>query len=437
MNSKQYIFEVTKYIRAKDAQNAVEYELQHHLQSAIKAWQEKGYSFEQAEQKAIAAMGSPSQLGKTMNQIHRPKWDWWLMSALLFLFAASLIPIFSIDFDEHYGINMTTYFLENKLFQLLVAFGCIIACIYFDYRILQKRSRLIYVVAISLLMMMAFSPNLIVNGEAMLKFGPIKIVAWTVIPLFFISFSAFFSERQWRGWQLAFIAVIPLLLFMRLPNLPVAIIYLTLLAVLFTFSYMPRHIKRNVWLLVGGMSIVFIGYAIYAFNYLLAPYQTARLAAFLHPERFAQNEGYIILQLREALSHVQLFGAHTIYSIPQAHTDFAFIQLLLSVGYVGGGLVLAAILFISIRIVWQAYNMPFTFGKLLLISACTIYSTQSIYSICMVFGLLPLASFPLPFISYGFTSIFVNSLLIGIALSVYRKKYYLQATPSTRTIKTY
>ena len=66
--------------------------------------------------------------------------------------------------------------------------------------------------------------------------------------------------------------------------------------------------------------------------------------------------------------------------------------------------------------------MPQSFGKLLVVAAVTLYSVQSIYSIFMVFGLLPLVSIPLPFISYGMTPLLLNAILIGLVLSVYRRK---------------
>ena len=68
MSSKQFLQQVTSYIRSKEARSHVEQELQQHMDHSTKAWISKGYSREEAEQKAISEMGSASQLGKSMDK---------------------------------------------------------------------------------------------------------------------------------------------------------------------------------------------------------------------------------------------------------------------------------------------------------------------------------------------------------------------------------
>jgi cell division protein FtsW (lipid II flippase) len=62
------------------------------------------------------------------------------------------------------------------------------------------------------------------------------------------------------------------------------------------------------------------------------------------------------------------------------------------------------------------------FGKQLILGVCSLLSIQFIYNVGMILGLLPIISMSLPFISYGLTPTVMNSLLIGIVLSVYRRK---------------
>ena len=73
MSSDKFLKQVMSYIRSKEARAYVHEELKQHMEHSKWAWQKKGYSAEDAEQKAIEEMGSPSQIGKSMDKIHRPK----------------------------------------------------------------------------------------------------------------------------------------------------------------------------------------------------------------------------------------------------------------------------------------------------------------------------------------------------------------------------
>lgn len=427
MSSKQFLQQVTSYIRSKEARSHVEQELQQHMDHSTKAWISKGYSREEAEQKAISEMGSASQLGKSMDKIHRPKWDFWIIGAVLLLVAASFVPILTVDFSEIFGQEMNAYFVQNKIIHIVLAIGIIVALMFIDYRKLQRFSLPIYGVAILLFVMMLLIPNTTRNGEAMFRVGPIFIQAWTVLPLLLVAFAGFFTDRKWKLWQLTGLFLLPLYFIMKLPNLAVALLYMVVVAVLFSFSHFARKVKQTVFGVVGAINVAFILYSIYAYHYLLEPYQTVRIAAFLNPDLYATTEGYVMLQMKAALAGAGWFGAETVLKIPEAYTDYALIQLIQVYGYVAGIAVIAIILGIALRILWHARTMPQSFGKLLVIAAVTLYSVQSLYSILMVFGLLPLAGVPLPFISYGMTPLLLNAILIGLVLSVYRRKTYMMA----------
>lgn len=425
MSNKQFLQQVTSYIRSKEARDYVEEELQHHLLQSKQAWMNKGYSPKEAEQKSIAEMGSASQLGKSMDKIHRPKWDFWLISGVIMLIVVSFVPILTTDFNQQFGADMTRYFVEYKVVHIVLAIALMAMLMFIDYRKLQRLSMLIYGVALMLLIVLLFMPNIFFNGEAMFKIGPILIRAWTVLPLLLVAFAGFFTEYKLKGWQLTGLFILPLFFFMMLPNLTVTLLYIAVVAVLFSFSYFTRKAKRNVFLVVGGIGLTVLAYSVFAYHYLLAPYQKVRIAAFLHPELYADSAGYMMLHLKTVLAAASWFGTETNYYVPEAHTDFVLVQLIQAYGYVAGISVIIVIFAIALRILWMVGTMPQSFGKLLVIAAVTLYCCQSIYSIFMVFGFLPLTGVPLPFISYGITPLLLNAFLIGLVLSVYRRKTYI------------
>ncbi|MBB4824790.1 cell division protein FtsW (lipid II flippase) [Sporosarcina luteola] len=425
MSSKQFLQQVTSHIRSKEARSYVEEELKHHLTQSTQGWVNKGYSPIEAEEKAIAEMGSASQLGKSMDKLHRPKWDFWLIGAVLLLIAASFAPILTTDFTQPYGPNMTGYFVKNKIIHILLAIAGIAAIMYFDYRKLQRYSLLIYGGALLLLFVLWFMPNGFIYGKAVYQIGPVRFHAWMALPLLLVAFAGFFTERKWKGWQLTGFILAPLYLFMKLSNLTVTLLYVGVVAVLFSFSYFSRKVKLYVCLAVGSILMAIAAFSVYAYHYVGVSYQTVRIAAFLHPELYADTAGYVILQLKKALAGASWFGAGTNYYVPEAHTDYALVQLIQSYGYVAGIAIITMMLVVALRILWLVRTMPQSFGKLLVLGAVTLYSCQSIYSIFMVFGILPIISMPLPFISYGTISILLNAILIGLVLSVYRRKAYI------------
>lgn len=426
MSIKEFLQQVTSYIRSKEARSYVEEELHHHLTKSKQAWVKSGYSPIEAEQKAIAEMGSASQIGKSMDKIHRPKWDFWLIGAVLLLIAVSITPILTTDFSHRFGVDMTGYFVKNKIIHIILAVAGIAVIMYFDYRKLQRYSMSFYRGALLLLIVLWAMPNIFVNGEAMYKIGPIRFQAWMSLPLLLLAFAGFFTERKRKGWKLTGLFLLPLFLFMMLGSLSVALLYMAVMAVLFSFSYFNRKVKLIVFLIVGGMGLAIAAFSVYAYHYLLEPYQTVRIRAFLHPELYADSAGYMMLQLNEALARAGWFGADKLHYIPEAHTDYALVQLIQSHGYVAGIAVIGIILAVALRILRLVTTMPQSFGKLLVIAAGTLYSCQSIYSVLMVFGFLPLTGVPLPFISYGITPLLINAFLIGLVLSVYRRKAFIE-----------
>lgn len=97
MQSESFLRKVTAFIRSKEAQVHVYDELKQHLEHSKIAWMKKGYTAEEAERKAIEEMGSPSEIGKSMDKIHRPKVDWLLIGLVAILLGTSFIPIVTFD----------------------------------------------------------------------------------------------------------------------------------------------------------------------------------------------------------------------------------------------------------------------------------------------------------------------------------------------------
>ena len=169
---------------------------------------------------------------------------------------------------------------------------------------------------------------------------------------------------------------------------------------------------------------------------LLKDYQKARLIMFLDPEQDPLGGGYHLIQSRIAIGAGQLWGQGwergtqtQLDFIPEQHTDFIFSAVGEEFGFVGCILLLLAFWLVCIRLVWIASTARDNFGSLLAIGVLTIVAFQTIINISMTIGLAPITGIPLPWMSYGRSSLISSFISLGLVESVanYRE-------PKTRKI---
>jgi cell division protein FtsW len=157
---------------------------------------------------------------------------------------------------------------------------------------------------------------------------------------------------------------------------------------------------------------------------LLKPYQWARITAFLHPERNRQNTAYQLYQSLIALGSGGWFGVGLGASrqkwmyVPNAHTDFIFSILGEELGLAGELVVLTAfgtLLYAGVRVAAKAAD---PFGRLLASGIVAWFGIQIVVNLGGVTGLLPITGVPLPFLSYGGSSLVVSLAAVGVLMNV-------------------
>ena len=158
---------------------------------------------------------------------------------------------------------------------------------------------------------------------------------------------------------------------------------------------------------------------------LLKDYQKARLIVFLNPEQDPLGGGYHLIQSRIAIGAGQLWGRGwhqgtqtQLDFIPEQHTDFIFSAVGEEFGFIGCILLLLAFWLVCIRLVWVASTARDNFGSLLAIGFLTIIAFQTIVNISMTIGLAPITGIPLPWMSYGRSSLLSSFISIGLVESV-------------------
>lgn len=168
---------------------------------------------------------------------------------------------------------------------------------------------------------------------------------------------------------------------------------------------------------------------------LLKDYQKDRLILFLDPDKDPLGGGYHLIQSRIAIGAGRLWGQGLrggtqtqLAFIPEQHTDFIFSAVGEEWGFVGCMLVLLAYLMIFFRLVVIAQNAKDNFGSLLAIGVFAMILFQTSVNIGMTIGVAPITGIPLPWLSYGRSSLLTNFIALGIVESVANFRHRLKFT---------
>jgi len=189
------------------------------------------------------------------------------------------------------------------------------------------------------------------------------------------------------------------------------------------------------WLLVG------LAAALPALFLLIAhvSYRQARMMAFLHPESDPQGAGFQLLQSLIAVGSGGFTGVglmeskQKLFYLPEAHTDFIYAVICEELGFIGAALVIAMFAVYGWRGLRAAFNAPDGFGRMLALGATAMVLFQSLINFAVVIGLMPTKGIPLPFVSYGGSSLLVMLLATGVLLNISQQSTSTAGPPGVRS----
>jgi rod shape determining protein RodA len=218
------------------------------------------------------------------------------------------------------------------------------------------------------------------------------------------------------------IAAIPVLLIVLQPDLgTVLIISAAVVAMIGVSGARPIWVVGLLLLaVVGGFTAVKTG--------AVSDYQVARLQSFVDPTSDPQATGYQIRQSRITIGSGGIFGKGLFEGpqtsgrfVPEQQTDFIFTVAGEELGFVGCSLILFLYLLIFIRAFIICRQSRDLFGRLVCIGVIAWFIFQSFENIGMAMGLMPMTGVPLPFLSYGGSSMFANLIGIGLLQNVHAR----------------
>lgn len=161
----------------------------------------------------------------------------------------------------------------------------------------------------------------------------------------------------------------------------------------------------------------------------LSPHQQKRIQSFLDPNADPLGSGYNTIQAKVAIGSGGLTGKGFLAGnqtqlqfIPEQWTDFAFCVIGEEFGFIGSIIVIGIFLILFLRILKMAHNTKDEFLSLVTMGILSVYLIHFIINMGMVVGILPVIGIPLPFISYGGSSLLVNMFMLGILANIYRTR---------------
>jgi cell division protein FtsW len=368
-----------------------------------------------------------------IGQKYKKRSDYLLSIAIFALVLFGLIAIYSVS--KYYSLQITNnatdkYYLERQLVWVVV--GCIawIVTQSVDYRFWQKNSKYMLVATIVLLIIpILLGASSTSNASRWISIGglnfqPAELAKLTLI----IYLSGWFSKKSEEGkiaktgpYFLALMALVAVLMLVQKDLGTLAVIV---------------GIAGAIYLMSGAPSIhMFIGGGLAALLLWLAvkiePYRLARITAFINPEKDLLGSGYHIQNALIAIGSGGLLGLGFGQSkqkylyLPEAHTDSIFAIISEELGFLRASLVVIVIGFIAFRGYRIARLAPDPFSRLMAVGITTWLIWQSFINIAAMLSIIPLTGVPLPFVSYGGSSLLILLAATGILLNIskYCKRY--------------
>ncbi len=354
----------------------------------------------------------------------------WIMCAIaagLALFGTMMVYSASamIASRETSGVTQFTYFYK----QLAFAIGGIVLMLVvsqIDYHRLNNRYVVYGLVALTTFGLIAVFTFPEINGaQRWIRFGSISIqpseLAKVALPVFLAYFLVKNEDQvgDVKATVIPCIGVCALLcgLIVLEPDLGTTIV----LCVIFGAVYFSAGAKL---LHVGAVAGAMILLAIVAV--VFAPWRMERLMAFLDPFAHADDAGYQVVQSLYAIGSGGIFGEgfakgqQKLFYLPYPYSDFIFSVVGEELGLIGTLAVVIAFALFLWRGTRAALNASDRFGMLLGIGITTGIVVQALFNISVVISILPAKGIPLPFISYGGSSVLVTLAAVGILLSISR-----------------
>lgn len=394
---------------------------------------------------------------------------WFSVAALIVI---GFIAVFSTTYRLQIKMDLDAYyFIKRQLVSFSLAFVGLAFFTYIDYKHLKKIALGLYAVTLLLLLIILFTGSSAQGAQRWLQLGPFSFQPSELSKLtMIVALAAFLNERKkimgiWNTGYLLLLVGVPFLLIFKQPDLGTALVFLViLLGMLSASEASPRLLiflitpiisvllrpviylwliyilavaltlflsraKPLDWLLILGVNIG-VGVAVPLLWGMLKAYQRQRIVAFLDPAADPYGAGYHSLQSMIAVGGGGLFGKGFLHGsqtqlqyIPEQHSDFIFSAVGEEFGFLGSVFVLGLFALLVWRALVIAAEARDFFGRMLASGVAVMIGFHVFANMGMAIGLLPVVGIPLPFLSFGGSSLFIGLSSVGILQSISMRRH--------------
>jgi len=358
--------------------------------------------------------------------------DKWLFGVTLGLCLLGAVMIFSasaVTAEHEYGHSYI--FLLRQAAWLVIGLIGMFALMRTDYRKLREPAVVYtFLCVVGLMLVGAFFLDKSHATHRWIRFGPVGFQPSEVAKLAVVLYLAWFLDLKRRNAACMefrkedFLhnilpAIGPILVCVALillqPDLGTAVdIVLIAVAVLYVAGMSWK------WLAAGALAAIPVLYLLIAH----VAYRNARFWAFIRPDSDPKGAGFQLLQSLIAVGSGGFTGVglmeskQKLFYLPEAHTDFIYAVICEELGFIGAIIVIALFVIYGWRGVRAALAAPDGFGRLLALGITAMVIFQTLINFAVVLGMVPTKGIPLPFVSYGGSSLLVMLLATGVLLNI-------------------
>ena len=301
-----------------------------------------------------------------------------------------------------------------------------------DYHLWQRWAMPLYIINLLMLGAVAIAGHSALGAQRWIGVGPVVFQPSEPAKLLTIlSLGAILADPR-RGYShlrdlwlpLAFIAP-PTLLVLKQPDLGTALILIVILSAMLFFA-LPNLAHFAAY----AVGLALVGAFTVLSPFVLKGYQRQRLLVFLHPQYDPQGAGWSLMQSKIAIGSGRLLGKGLYHGtqtqlgfVPEHQTDFIFTVVGEELGFLGAALLLAlygALLGLSMLAVTAARDR---YGLLVAVGIVAMFLFQVLINVGMTVGIMPITGIPLPFISYGGSSLVTCFMAVGVLLNIHMQRY--------------
>lgn len=369
--------------------------------------------------------------------------DWFMfgIAAALALFGAMMVYSASAMFalKETDSTSQFTYFYKQIAFTVAGLAGMFLLS-KIDYHIYQKPWVVYSIFAVTVVLLLAVFGFPPINGaRRWIRFSGFSFQPSELAKLALPIFLAYYLTKKEEVVGDLKETVLPCVLALAVlgglvfleKDLGTTIVLCAIFSVVY-FSAGARLVH------IGAVAGVLVAIGVGAIFF--APWRIARMMAFIDPFQYADDEGYQVVQSLYAIGSGGIFGEgfaqghQKLFYLPYPYSDFIFSVVGEELGLVGTLAVVTAFALLLWRGARAAVLAPDRFGNLLAIGIITGIILQALFNISVVISILPAKGIPLPFISYGGSSVLVTMIGVGILLNIskFSTADYREPTPRKR-----